>query len=176
MSKIHGLKDIKKKKNIKKDKKKDKKYNFGYVLNPPRNRNSLIIYLFETLFYFFKFFQKPDQNNNIIGVHEKIKIFKEDKVIECDALLDTGNEAITIVSSEILYQLGFKYKDFNDFGTEIEGIGGTEYFYSVILNYQIAGFVFNNLVAVITHKGKYDVIVSQRDISKMYHSGYHFII
>ncbi len=161
------------------------KYKFAYRLGSRNDKhksrfNTFILQILEYVFVFYRFFKKPTMNN-IMSIHEDVDIYNNDKVLTCRAILDTGNEGITIVSRSMLYKLGYCDADFNK-GHKIStfGIGGREDMKTIYLCYNICGFEHEGHVGVSTKNDviseQYDMIVSQHDISKMYHSGYNLHI
>ena len=169
--KIYRLKDL-----IRKDEKiKDKiskKYNFGYRLTPYENSEWKYLSRFlEFLFYIFKYFQRPPDNNNIMKVNEIVTIARGYKTIDCLGLLDTGNEGPTILD-----KLGFTDKDFESEYVDISSIGGKNKLRTIYIDYKFCGFIHTEKVCILDAENKYDVIVGQKTISKMYYSGYNLYI
>jgi len=182
MVNIHTLDDLYK--NTKCESEKTKyKYRIARTLAPTFETSMFvkcILQLLDYIFIFYKYLQKPVVNN-IITVNEKIDVFNRDKSISCSALLDTGNETITIINRNILFALGYTAKDFNKwYKIHTVGIGGQEYMSTIYIKYSILDFKFEGYVGVGNNYNaiynKYDVIVGRNDISRMCHSGYTFSI
>jgi len=149
------------------------------------NTNLVVIFLLqilECIFICFRFLKKSNGQNNIMKIYETVELYKNNTVVSCNAILDTGNESITIVSKDVLNKLGYTDNDYNSYTTiEVYGIGGLKKMHILFIHYSICGFYHEGFVGISSDNlndiaNKYDMIVSQKDMSKMFHSGYKLFI
>ena len=131
-------------------------YIMGYILGPnaselPTYFEYYILQLLEYLFVIYRYFQIP-KNNNIINIHMQVTIYNNNnnKTIVCKSILDTGNEALTIIKKNILYKLGYNDDDFNTtYNVNVTGITGViETMNTIYIHYKIADFVHKGYVAI----------------------------
>lgn len=160
------------------------KYKLGHRLGSSLNTKSgwLFINFFKNLSefifgYIFRYNNKIC--NNFLYVDQDVTIFKKQKQIKNRALLDTGNMNLTLVHDNLLYQLGYLEQDFDDQNlVQCVGIGNRlQELATIYLKYQIADYVFEKKVAILTEKiDKYDIIICQNDIADLIQYGYQLKI
>jgi hypothetical protein len=164
-------------------------FKFGYTLHRQTPQSHFLFFikryilnLLEYLFLFFKYLSPPPNHNNIMRVHEIVEVIKGSKIIYGRVLLDTGNESLTIITNKF-----FKCIEIDDndviWGNDVVCLGITgveEKMKTVFLNWRVCGFYHQGFVAISTRNNtltdKYEMILSQHDISKMYHSNFHFCV
>lgn len=144
-------------------------YDIGYILNAEKTTTKLPRFcekILEFLFVFYKFFLIPSLNN-IIRVHETVYIYNDNRVISGRAILDTGNEGLTIITESFLKKIynddiaAIIYEN-SETITCIGLGGGNEKMKTIFLCYKIGDFYHRQYVAVTTHKNEisktYDMI------------------
>lgn len=124
-----------------------------------------------------------NNNNNIITVNEIVDVYNNTngRQIQCNALLDTGNEAYTMINYDIIETIGLQFKINYKKNIIICGVNNqlnsnTKY-PTVVLDYVIKGHRFSEKVIVCKNAEvfkKYDIILSRKNISSLTRNGFFF--